>query len=68
MALPKYQQSILDTGAYGTMLTAPAPAPAQTFGQGFAPAFAEAMTVAGPLVSIFGAANAAVGSYYAAQS
>ena len=68
MALPKYQQSIWDTGAYGTMLTGPAPAPTQTFGQGFAPAFAEAMTVAGPLVSIFGAANAAVGSYYAAQS
>jgi hypothetical protein len=30
--------------------------------------FAEAMTVAGPIMSILGAANSAIGSFYAAQS
>lgn len=35
-----------------------------SFGSGFA----EAMTVAGPLISIFGAVNSAVGSYYSAKS
>ena len=51
--------------AVGTMLTAP---PAPTFGSGFVPAFGEAMSIAGPIVSIFGAANSAIGSYYAAES
>lgn len=37
-------------------------------GPGFASQFAEAMTVAGPIASIFGAVTGAVGSFYAAQS
>jgi hypothetical protein len=37
-------------------------------GPGFASSFAEAMTVAGPIASIFGAVTGAVGSFYAAQS
>lgn len=47
--------------AVGTMLAGP-PTP------GFASQFAEAMTVAGPIVGIFGSITGAIGSFYAAQS
>jgi hypothetical protein len=43
--------------------------PAELAGSGFNMGqFAEAMTVAGPIMSILGAANSAIGSFYAAQS
>jgi hypothetical protein len=74
MNLTPAQQWMLNmpyqTASVGTMLTN-SPVPVQdgkTFAQGFLPAFAEGMTVAGPIVSILGAASSAVGSYYAAQS
>jgi hypothetical protein len=62
--LPYYER----TGGMPSAPAAAAAADGGTFMQGFAPAFAEGMTVAGPIVSIFGAASSAIGSYYAAES
>lgn len=39
-----------------------------SFGQEFISGFSEGMTVVGPLMSIFGAATSAIGSFYAVQS
>ena len=41
---------------------------AGTMAPSFASSFAQAMTVAGPIASIFGATSGAIGSFYAAQS
>ena len=45
-----------------------ATAPATSTGPSTASQFAEAFSVAGPIMAIFGAATSAVGSYYSAQS
>jgi hypothetical protein len=70
MALPKYQQSVLDTSTWGTMLTA-SPAGVSSgpsFGSAFVGSFAEATVAAAPIVSLLGAASSAIGTYYTAQS
>lgn len=51
---------------FGTRPSAPQMSAAPQ--QSFASSFAEAMTVAGPIMAIFGAITSAVGSFYAVQS